>query len=154
MRLLLYIVVMGNITLLFIVFLYPRLVFMMSHWGASERTILLSEGPRDNPNMGHLRKIYKRMYFVKDHSEEDSVIYFINPYFTKAEAYKILLPRKVKFSDIKGRDMKDIEGFHVFSEKRLRIGDYLVFSEENKPDFCSNDEVIWDESGWGIYKVR
>jgi hypothetical protein len=127
---------------------------MIEHWGASEREILLSEGPRDNPNMEHLRKLYKFMYFVKDHSEEDSVIYFINPYFTKAEAYKILWPRKVQFSDIKGHSMKDIKELPILPEKGWKIGSYLVFAEENKPDFCKVDKIMWDESGWGIYKVR
>ena len=140
-------IILGNITILSYVFLYPRVSFMVSHWGASEREILLSAGPRDNPNMEHLRKIYKLIYFVKDHSEEDSRIYFINPHFSESEAYKILLPRKVHFLDSQG-----INKLSLLSRKRRVAARYVIFRKKDTPDFCKEDGILWDESGWGIYK--
>lgn len=148
-RLLLYVIIAGNVIVLSIVFLYPRLSFMLRYWGASEREILLSEGSKDNPNAESLRRIYKLMYFVKDNSEGNDVVYFINPQFSLAQVYKILLPRKVQFLDSQG-----IKKFSLFGQKRGGMPSYLVFMKEDKPDFCGEDEVIWDESGWGIYKVK
>lgn len=148
-RVLLYLIVGGNIIILSIVFLYPRFSFMIHHWGASDRGILLSEGSSDNPNTERLRKVYKLMYFVKDNSRENGVMCFINPRFSLAHAYKILLPRKVQFLD-----SKDIREFSLLDPKRGGMTCYFVFDEKDKPDFYKDDEVIWDESGWGIYKVR
>lgn len=148
-RLFLYIIIAGNIITLSIVFLYPRFSFMICHWGVSEREILLSEGSEDNPNTERLRRIYKLMYFVKDHSEEDSMIYFLNPYFSRAQACKILLPRKIHFLD-----SQNIKKFLLFGQKRIRIPSYFVFIKEDKPDFCREDEIIWDGSGWGMYKCE
>ena len=148
-RVLLYLIVGGNIIILSIVFLYPRFSFMIHHWGASDRGILLSEGSSDNPNTERLRKVYKLMYFVKDNSRENGVMCFINPRFSLAHAYKILLPRKVQFLD-----SKDIKEFSLLDPKRGGMTCYFVFDEKDKTDFYKEDEVIWDESGWGIYKVR
>lgn len=147
-RLFLYLIVVGNIIILSIVFLCPRLVFMVEHWGASEREILLSDGPRDNPNMGHLRKIYKMMYFIKDHSEGNSTIYFINPQIFPNEVYKILLPRNIHFLDPKA-----LKKFSITSQKGVGTSIYFVFMKKDKPEFCKKDEIIWDESGCGIYKL-
>ena len=147
-RFFLYIIIAGNIIILSIVFLYPRFSFMIRYWGASEREILLSEGSRDNPNTERLRKIYKLMYFVKDNSREDGVVYFINPQFSLAQVYKILLPRKVQFLD--SHDIKK----SLFGQKKEGIPNYFVFTKEDKPDFCREDSIIWDESGWGVYKVE
>jgi len=120
---------------------------MIRYWVASEREILLSEGSKDNPNAESLRRIYKLMYFVKDHSEENGVVYFINPQFSLAQVYKILLPRKVQFLS-----SQDIKKFSLLSQKRGGVPSYFVFRKEDKPDFYGEDEVIWDGSGWGIYK--
>jgi hypothetical protein len=146
---LLYGMVVANIMLLSSIFLYPRLVFMVTHWGASEREILLSEGPADNPNMEHLRKIYKLLYFVRDHSEEDSTVNFINPHFSKAEAYKVLLPRRVHFLEL--HDRKDLL---LPIQKGVKKKDYFIFIREDKPDGLRENEIIWDESGWGLYKIN
>jgi len=142
-------IIMSNIMVLSYVFLYPRLVFMVTHWGASEREILLSEGPRDNPNMEHLRGIYELMYFVNDHSSEDSVVYFINPQFSKSEAYKILLSRKIQYLD-----EQDVDEFSLPDQSSLKTPSYIVFRREDAPDFCRRDRVIWDESGCGIYELK
>ena len=99
-RAFLYLIVVGNVVILSVVFLRPRLVFMVKHWGASEREILLSEGPRDNPTMEHLRKFYTMMYLVKDHSEENSILYFVNRKYFPNEVYKILL---INYLDNKAR---------------------------------------------------
>jgi len=147
-RLFLHIIITGNIITLSIVFLYPRFSFMIRYWGASEREILLSKGSMDNPNTERLRKIYKLMYFVKDNSEEDGVVYFINPQFSLAQVYKILLPRKVQFLD--SHDIKK----SLFGQKKGKIPNYFVFTKEDKPDFCREDEVIWNGSEWGVYKVE
>ncbi len=146
---LLRIIIAGNILILSIVFLYPRFSFMIKYWGATEREILLSEGSKDNPNTERLRKVYKLLYFVKDNSRENGVICFINPRFSLAHAYKILLPRKVQFLD-----SKDIKEFSLLDPKRGGMTCYFVFAKKDKPDFCKEDEMIWDESGWGIYRVR
>ena len=143
-KMFLYVIAVGNIILLSIVFLYPRFSFMISHWGTSEREILLSEGSKDNPNTERLRKVYKLMYFVK----ENGVVYFINPRFSLAHAYKIVLPRKVHF--LNSQDMKE---FSLLDPKRRGMTCYFVFAKKDKPDFCKEDEVIWDESEWGIYNV-
>ena len=148
-RLFLYIIIAGNIITLSIVFLYPRLSFMMSYWGAPEREILLSEGSKDNPNTDGLRKIYRLMYFVKDNSGEDGVVYFINPKFSLAQVYKILLPCKVQFLD-----SQDVKKFSQLGQKRGGIPTYFIFRKEDKPDFCREDYIIWDKSGWGIYKME
>ena len=147
-RLFLYIIIAGNIITLSIVFLYPRFSFMISYWGASEREILLSKGSMDNPNTERLRKIYKLMYFVKDNSREDGVVYFINPKFSLAQVYKILLLRKVQFLNL-----QDVKKFSQIGQKKGGIPNYFVFTKEDKPDFCREYSIIWDESGWGIYKV-
>jgi hypothetical protein len=139
----------GNFIILSIVFLYPRFSFVVRHWGAFEREILLSEGSKDNPNTDSLRKIYKLMYFVKDKSRENGVLYFINPQFSLAHVYKIVLPRKVQFFD-----SEDLEEFSLTAQRKGDVPRYFVFRVEDTPYFCSDDEVIWDESGWGIYKVR
>ena len=141
-------IIMSNIMVLSYVFLYPRLVFMVTHWGASEREILLSEGPRDNPNMEHLRKVYKLMYFVKDHSEEDSMIYFINPLFSESEAYKILLPRRVEFVDSLSNGNLLTIGQEPYGGRR-----YLVFRKESIPPLVEQGEIIWYEEGWGIWRI-
>ena len=138
-----------NIIALASVFLYPRLSFLYEYRKASSKEILLSPGPRDNPNMEHLRKIYALMYFVKDHSTEDSVIYFIRPKFNLAEAYKILLPRKVRFID-----SEDKKRFSLLNQRTGEIPHYFVFKKEDRPVFYRENKVVWDESGWGIYRVR
>ena len=148
-RLFLHIIITGNIITLSIVFLYPRFSFMIRYWGASEREILLSEGSKDNPNTDGLRKIYRLMYFVKDNSGEDGVVYFINSKFSLAKVYKILLPRKVEFLD-----SQDVKKFSQLGQKRGGIPTYFVFRKEDKPDFCGEGEVVWDGSGWGICKVE
>ena len=148
-RLLLYLIVLGNITTLFIVFSYPRMVFMVRHWGASEREILLSEGPLDSPNTEHLRRIYRLMYFIKDNTGEDSVISFVTICSSKAEAYKILLPRKVRFID-----SEDKKRFSLLNQRTGEIPHYFVFKKEDRPVFYRENKVVWDESGWGIYRVR
>ena len=142
-------IILSNIMILSYVFLFPRLNFMVAHWGASEREILLSEGPGDNPNMEHLRKFYKMMYFVKDHSENDSVIYFVNRQFFSDEVYKILLPRKIQYLD-----EQDIDEFLLPSQSSPKMPSYIVFRREDAPDFCRRDRVIWDESGCGIYELK
>jgi len=144
-KVLLYTIVMSNVIILSMVFLYPRLHFMLSHWGASERELLLSEGSRDNPNMESLREVYTLMYFVKDTTEEKSVVYFINPTFTKAYAYKILLPREVNF-------IESDEGERFFENKKQLStkNSYLVFRKEDLPDIAQERQVAWSEEGWGV----
>ena len=122
---------------------------MIEHWGASEREILLSKGPRDNPNMEHLRKFYHMMYFVKDHSEEDSVVYFVNRQFFSDEVHKILLPRKIRFLDT-----KVIREFSLPILREEEISVYVVFRKEDKPDFCRIERIMWDGGGCGIYRVE
>jgi len=89
------------------------------------------------------------MYFVKDNSREDGVVYFINPKFSLAQVYKLLLPRKVQFLD-----SREIKGFLTLSQKRDGLPSYFVFRKKDKPDFCGEDEIVWDESGCGICRVR
>jgi hypothetical protein len=121
---------------------------MINNWGASEREILLSKGPKDNPNMEHLRKFYKMMYFVKDHSEDNSVIYFVDRQFFANEVYKILLPRKIQFLN-----PRTIKTFSSHSQRTEGIPIYIVFRREDKPDFCRVEKVVWDKSGCGLCKI-
>jgi len=138
-----------NLITLSVIFLYPRLAFLYEHRNSSAREVLLSSGPRDNPNMKHLRKIYALMYFVKDHSEVGSVVYFIDPYFLETEALKILLPRRVKFVDLlESRTLFDV-GQKAHGERS-----YLVLRKETIPYFVEKEEVIWNEEGWGIYRIK
>jgi len=59
-----------------------------------------------------------------------------------------LLPRKVQFLN-----SRDVKRFSQLGLKRRGIPNYFVFTKEDKPDFCREYSIIWDESGWGIYKV-
>ena len=122
---------------------------MKNHWGASEKEILLSEGSKDNPNMEGSREIYKLMYFVKDNSKENGVVYFIKPRFSLAQAYKIVLPRKVQFL-VSG----NIKELFLPGQKWKKIPRYFVFKREDTPDFCQEEGIRWDESGWGIHKCE
>jgi 4-amino-4-deoxy-L-arabinose transferase-like glycosyltransferase len=137
-----------NMITLSVVFLWPRLSFLSEYRHASVREMLLSPGPKDNPNMEHLRRIYKLMYFIKDHTEEESSIYFIKPHFSQAEAYKILLPRGVKFIE------SDEESSFFESIQRLPKGmSYLAFKKENLPELAKERKIEWNDEGWGICKV-
>ena len=142
------IIVCLNIFTLAVVFLYPRLTYLYEYRDANLREILLSPGPRDNPNMEHLRRIYKLMYFVKDHSEKDSVVFFINPYFSKAEALKVLLPRKVRF--VSGDEP---ESFLSVDQNLYGERKYLVFKKDTIPHFVKEKEIMWSEDGWVICKI-
>jgi hypothetical protein len=137
-----------NIITLSVVFLWPRLSFLSEYRNASLREMLLSPGPRDNPNMEHLRKIYKLMYFVRDHSEEESTVYFVKPHFSQAEAYKILLPRGVKFID-GGQGEKLLK----VDQRPYGGTSYLAFKKENVPELAKGKKIEWNDEGWGICKV-
>jgi len=141
-------IILLNIITLSVVFLWPRLSFLYEYRNASLREMLLSPGPNDNPNMEHLRKIYKLMYFIKDHTEEESTVYFVKPHFSQAEAYKILLPRGVKFID-GGQGEKLLK-----VDQRLYEGtSYLAFKKENVPELAKGRKIEWNDEGWGICKV-
>ena len=66
------------------------------------------------------------MYFLKDNSREDGVIYFINPKFSLAQAYKVLLPCKVQFLD-----SQNIKNFSLIGQKRDGSS-YFVFRKKNQ----------------------
>jgi hypothetical protein len=144
------IVICLNIITLTIVFLYPRLAFLYEYRNASSKEILLSPGPRDNPNMEHLRRIYKFLYFVKEHSEEDSIIYFINPHTSKPQAYKVLLPRTIRFINQEGNNDVIISNSQVLDGKRC----YLVFRKGNIPSIVGTQEIIWNDAGWAICRFE
>jgi len=137
-----------NLVTLSVVFLYPRLTFLYEYRNSSAKEVLLSPGPRDNPNMENLREVYRLMYFIKDHTEEDSEIYFISPYFSKAQACKILLPRGIYFVD----KWKAKSLLAVGQQEDGKIS-YLVFEGENIPELTEKGGITWDENSWGIYKM-
>ena len=109
----------------------PRIQFMISHRGESRNQILLSSGPKDNPNMAHLRNIYKALIEIENKSSDGNPVFLMNPKFSKAEALKILFPRKVYFgkqeketlrSDInKGENRPDCYSFSFVGEKSSSI---------------------------------
>ena len=135
--------------ILSIVFLSPRLFFMIGNWDSSEREILLSKGPRDNPTMEHLREFYRKMYFIKDNTEEEGVLYFVEMETGLEEAYKILLPRKLCFIG-QGEAGNLLSG----SQKQNTGKGYLVFAREKIPNGVGLREVVWSNEGWGIWRVR
>ena len=141
-------VVWLNLFTLTVFFLYPRLSFLYEYRGASLREVLFSSGPQDSPNMEHLRDIYKLLYFVKDHSTEDSVVYFISPKFNLAQVSKILLPRKVCFCD-----QYEVESLLTIGQKRDSQAGHLVFKIENTPHLVEGRKIVWYDKEWGIYRM-
>lgn len=91
----LYVIIFCNLITLTVFFMVPRIQFMASHWGEDKEKLLLTPGPKDNPNMEHLRNIYAAMIEIKNQSEGSHSIYFPTPLFSRAEALKIFFPKKV-----------------------------------------------------------
>jgi len=145
---LLTILVYLNLITLSVIFLYPRLAFLYEHRNSSAKEVLLSPGPRDNPNMEHLREVYRLLYFIKDHTEEDSMLYFISPYFSKAQACKILLPRGICFID-----RWKAKRLLTASQKEDGKTRYLVFEEDTFSELATKGGDVRNEKGWTIYKI-
>lgn len=115
-------VIVCNLLVLALFFLIPRVQFMISHWGESRNQLLLSSGPKDNPNMSHLRNIYKALVEIEDQGKDNYPVFLENPKFSKAEALKILFPRKVYFG------AQEIEGLINDIERGSNKPDCYSFS--------------------------
>jgi len=152
----LYAIILANIVILGKVFLYPRLVFMIRHWGEPPREIMTAGG-LEIPNVH--RRVNEFMYFLREHTEGDAVIMFPPkvlgenlpserlmglPYY-----YGFLYPRRLFFY---GTDAIP----PALREQLEREVGYIVYTSDWDPREIMDikGERIPFKYGWGIWKLE
>ncbi len=88
------VIIISNLVITSVFFVYPRLSFIWNHPDFSYKEIRLSEGPKDNPNF--FRKSYINYYKVFEKTDESyTVVLFSGIENHSGPAYQILYPREI-----------------------------------------------------------
>ncbi|MFQ5716026.1 MAG: hypothetical protein ACE5GQ_02880 [Nitrospinales bacterium] len=131
--------ILGNLIVIFIVFLSPRAAYLQTHWGQTHSELQRSVGSRDVPNLN--QPTYIIAHSISRHTPEDSIILFPHPYgaleFAKkpydalgvSAAYDILYPRVLFWEEVDVGEIKK-----KYPKKTI----YLITSPNRLDNRCKN----------------
>lgn len=142
-------IVIGNLVVIVVFFLTPRMQFFLDHEGLSRSQLLETAGSRDMPNQ--LKKTYKVANGIRELTPLTATIFMppgdrLQGSFRSA-ATQILYPRKLIFGEDENFEKKLKEG--IESETS-----YFVFSPDWKPEFCKEpSRIVLTDSGFGMCRV-
>ena len=139
-------IVVGNLIVLVIFFLLPRMQFLLAHKNLTRNQLLETTGSRDMPNQ--LARTYQVVNRIKEMTPKDARVYMpsgdrLEGSFRSA-AIQVLYPRKIFF----GED----ENFASRLEDDFKDdASYFVYSPDWRPEFCAESSRIeLTDFGFGV----
>jgi len=143
-------VVIGNLIVLSIYFLAPRMKFFSVHRGLNSNHFMETTGSLDMPNQ--LSQTYKVVNRIRELTAEDAIL-FMPPGDRKkgsfrSAAIQILYPRKIFFGE-DGNFERELKG------AKKSNASYFVYSPEWKPEFCEEPSRIeLTDIGFGMCRLE
>ena len=142
-------IVIGNLILLFIFFLMPRMQFLLGHRGLTPSQLMETAGSSDIPNQ--LTGTYAVVHRVRELTPVSATVFMppgdrMQGSFRSA-TIQVLYPRKVFF----GED-NNFEGELMKAEQSE--DSYFVYSQEWKPGFCGQrSRIELTDFGFGMCRL-
>jgi predicted TIM-barrel fold metal-dependent hydrolase len=143
-------VVTGNLIILLIFFLVPRVQFILAHGGLTPSQLMETPGSRDMPNQ--LSQTYAVVNRIRELTAEDATIFMPPGNRTqgsfRSATIQILYPRKIFFGDDTNfeKELKEAENFKV---------SYFVYSKEWKPGYCGElSRIELTDFGFGMCRLN
>jgi hypothetical protein len=140
-------IVIGNLVILTMVFLTPRMQFLMAQSDLTARQVMETEGSPDMPN--HLSMTYKVANRIGDLTPADARVFMppgdrLEGSFRSA-TIQVLYPRRIIF----GED-KNFEGDLKQGGEPM----YFVYSPDWRPDFCkAPSQIELTDFGFGMCRI-
>lgn len=142
-------VAVGNLIVLSIFFLIPRMQFLLAHVGLASSRIMETIGSRDMPNQ--LSKTYEVVRRIQELTPASATLFMppgdrVNGSFRSA-AIQILYPRKIIFGDDENftKELK--------AGKKLKMS-YFVYSPQWKLEYCRGEtRVELTKFGFGMCEL-
>jgi hypothetical protein len=142
-------IVMGNLLILFIFFLAPRMQFLLAYRDLTSHQLMETAGSSDMPNQR--TRTYRVVSRIEELTPEDATVFMppgdlLEGSFRSA-AIQVLYPRKIIFGENENYEaaLKGAEKFKV---------SYFVYSPEWKSDFCEESSRIeLTDLGFGMCRI-
>jgi len=141
-------IVIGNLTILTMVFLVPRAQFLVAQPSLAPHQMMETAGSPDMPNQ--FSRTYKVVNRIRDLTSVDATVFMppgdrLKGSFRSA-AIQILYPRRIFFGEDKNFEDKLKEGVKSA---------YFVYSPDWQPDFCTEPSRIeLTDFGFGICRLE
>lgn len=142
------VIVTGNLVILTLVFLVPRVQFILAHEDLSGNQLMETSGSPDMPNQ--LSKTYEVVHRIRELTPEAATV-FMPPGDRLAGSFRsasiqVLYPRKILFGEDEhfGNGLEDAEKIEA---------SYFVYSPDWQPEFCKEFPSI-ELIGFGFGMCR
>lgn len=143
-------IIMGNLLILFIFFLAPRMQFLLAHSDLPSNQLMETAGSPDMPNQR--TRTYRVVNRIEELTPEDATVFMppgdrLEGSFRSA-AIQVLYPRKIFFGEDENYEAA-LKGAEKFKAS------YFVYSPEWKSDFCKKSSRIeLTDYGFGMCRLN